>query len=346
MKKLTLLLLFQWVFFAFSQNKTDWKNVTFKDAAFFGALNTKENVVQKDKTGDLTRILTPFEKNSPDEYFRYLLNCYNKEGIVEESQYIFSKIGIPKDFDLFRIKCNSAEVLCYDYFANKEFKFEKNIGVKMTVKVHNEEVGLNNPMANYAQSCGNGGISICEDWYLVEYYVESGEIISISFWETTCSGCIGGGGGGGGNTTPPDPAACSNDQGNPVSILEGISYSGGPDIRNSDHPWTFFQGNGWRIKSFEKGTQKLTAIGEWRYTALDHISTNLTGTSLDYELTHTLNSAVGTPDGGGEYARMTLHYTINYICKRTGDSFDLQPYSSAGWRTDGSQAWIFGPALE
>ncbi len=89
MKKLTLLLLFQWVFFAFSQNKTDWKNVTFKDAAFFGALNTKENVVQKDKTGDLTRILTPFEKNSPDEYFRYLLNCYNKEGIVEESQYIF-----------------------------------------------------------------------------------------------------------------------------------------------------------------------------------------------------------------------------------------------------------------
>ncbi len=200
-------------------------------------------------------------------------------------------------------------------------------------------------MANYAQSCGDGGFSVCEDWYLVEYYVDNGEIISITPLWTTCSGCIGGGGGGGGNTTPPDPAACSDDQGNPVSILEGISYSGGPDIRYSEHHWTFFQGNGWRIKSFEKGSQTLKTVG-WRYTALDHISTSLTGTDPNYELTFTLNSAVGTPDGGGEYARMPLLYTINYKCKRNTDNVPHDYYSSAGWRTDGSQAWIFGPALE
>jgi len=177
------------------------------------------------------------------------------------------------------------------------------------------------------------------------------KIIRITPWGTICSGCVGGGGepggsGGGGNTTPPDPAACSNDQGNPVSILEGISYSGGPDIRYSNHPWTFFQGTGWRIKSFEKGTQKLTAIGEWRYTTLDHLSTSLTGTDPNYEITYTHNSGVGTPDGGGQYARMILHYTINYKCKQNDRSFQLQPTSSAYWISNSSQSpWIFGPNL-
>jgi hypothetical protein len=355
MKKLTLLILFQWAFFAFSQSETDWESVTYKDAAFFGTLNKIENVVQKDKTGDLTRILTPFEKKSPEEHFRYLLNCYNKEGVVEASQYILSKIAIPNDFDLFRIRCNSAEVLCYDYFAEKNFTIEPSKGIKMIVKVNNEEVGLNSPVDKHYEPCGNGGFSLCEDWFLVEYYEETGEIISITPWGTTCSGCVGGndpfgGNGGGGNSTPPDPAACSNNQGNPVSILESVTYSGGSDIRYSNHDWIFYQRPALRIRSYEKGTQELTFLGQnnyqWRFTALDHISESLTGTDPDFEITHTMNSAVGTPDGGGQYATMPLHYTIRHACKKGGDPFSINLTSKATWGVNGDGPWIFGPSLE
>ncbi|HOZ79236.1 MAG TPA: hypothetical protein PLY34_14685 [Ferruginibacter sp.] len=352
MKRLTLILLFQWVLFAFSQQETDWKNVTFKDAAFFGALNTTDNVVQKDKTGELTRILTPLEKKSPEEHFRYLLNCYNKEGIVEASQYILSKIAIPGDFDLFRVRCNSAEVLCYDYFAEKNFTIEPNRGVKMIVKVNNEEVGLNSPMDKHYEPCGNGGFSLCEDWFLVEYYEETGEIISVTPWGTTCSGCVGGGvlpgggGGGGGNNNPPDPIACSDDEGNPVSIYEYVLYSGNSNTRYSSHAWTFIQGNGWRIKSYEKGTQVLD-VNRWLFTALDHVNSNLTGTSPEFEITHTMNSAIGTPEGDPQYARMYLRYTINYICKKTSYPRTSDYNSDATWRANSSEGpWIFGPTLE
>jgi hypothetical protein len=354
MKKITLLLLFQWTFFSFSQNGTDWEKITFKDAAFFGAMNKNESVVQKDKTGDLTRILTPFVKKSPDEIFRYLLNCYNKDGIVEASQYILSKIAIPKDFDLYRIKCNSTEVLCYDYFANKDFKVEYNRGVKMIVKVQNEEVGLNNPMANYYQPCGSGGFSLCEDWFLVEYYVDNGEIISITPWSTTCSGCVGGSnpnGGGGGNTTPPDPVGCSNNEGNPVSIDEGVIYSGNEQNRFSSHTWIFYQRPALRIRSYEKGTQQWVYVGndrhEWHFTVLDHQNESLTGTDPDYEITHTMRSAIGNPQGDPKYATMFLHYTINHVCKKNGIPFSLDLNSDATWRANSSEGpWIYGPFLE
>lgn len=314
MKKLTLLLLFQWAFFAFSQTETDWKNVTFKDAAFFGALNTKENIVQKDKTGELTRILTPFENKLSDVYLRYVLNCYNKEGIVEESQYILSKIGIPKDFDLFKIQLNSADVLFYDLFADKDYKYEENRGFKMVVKVNGEEVGLNNPMASYYQPCDNGGFSLCDEWYAIEYYVDNGEIISITPLGTICLGCIGGGGiagggGGGGNSTPPDPQLTCEEK-TEAYANEGNSMNGpvteDPEIfinqytRKKPYNWKIYSAGAWGLLSYEEATvERVQYVGtsyqyRWEYVDFIHkriaaVGSNFGGTRTFEDLGATIN---------------------------------------------------------
>lgn len=356
MKKITLLLLLQWAFFAFSQESDYLKHITFKEAPFIGELNDKEKVVQKSKTGNQTRTLTLFINESTDKIFRYLLNCYNKEGVVEQSQYILSKIPIPNAFDLFRIKCNSAEILCYDYFADNDFTIEKNRGVKMIVKINDEEVSLNNSVDTYAQACGDAGTRICEDWFLVTYEEETGNIIDIIPWGTTCTKCSGGsgggsGGGGGGGVGTGSPQACSAFYGTPVSINEGVTITGGPETRFSTNQWTFFRRGGLRMSSIEKGTQIMKNIGnglsDWRFTALDHVSTSQTGYDSEYDITYVINSAIGTPDGGGEYATMPLYYTNKYACRRgTTAPFEEQLRSKATWCASCSGGpWVFPPAL-
>ena len=52
MKRLFLILLMQCSLFAFGQEKGNWKNMSFKEAAFTKTLNVKDKISQMETAGN------------------------------------------------------------------------------------------------------------------------------------------------------------------------------------------------------------------------------------------------------------------------------------------------------
>lgn len=341
MKSLFTAFLIALAFSAYSQGKD--AGLTILEKLFSQNLLPQKKITQE-KEG-FTRELIPFEVRPNATMKKYLLNEYDKVNTVIGSVYIISKNDIDGNTDLFKVQLG-------DYPVVLAGSSPKNIKakVKMVVKINDEDVNLSEPFSKMINKCEEG-TEFCIDHWVVWYLEETGEIVDIILEGSDCYTCGGTGGGGGGNTTPPNQVTCSSDEGAAVSIHESVSYSGVGDTRYSSHQWTFFQRTGLRIKSFEKGTQELTYIGnnnhEWRFTSLDHISTSQTGEDNEFDITHTIISPVGTPDGYGQYARMELNYKIDYKCKSNPNvSFQKELNSNSTWCANcPSGPWIFGPTL-
>ena len=258
---------------------------TFKDQAFSKPLNKKKLVSQIENEGKKKRELIPYQMDGKEQLKQYLLNCYNDEGSVEESQYIISKQGIEPDFDLFSIPINTSNVLYFDgVLLNKREDENKNYKFYTIVKYQDKEVDMNTSLENYAVACENGGSQICEHWYFI--ITVDGDLASIDDLGEICTPCSGGGGGGSGSggSGQPNDISCEDYANQGTAVSGSINLMGGTfngDEFKQPINWLIFSDGPWGLLSYENTILKKVDYSglksRWEFERVTHNTIAIVG---------------------------------------------------------------------
>lgn len=167
----------------------------------------------------------------------------------------------------------------------------------------------NSQKVNYvAPPPGDG----CTAWYWVEYDINTGVIVDITYLTTTCPGDPGGGGGTSGALTETQVLDNLENELVQTNFKETISTSAvDAIIRNRTYTWQICEAPSWRGYSNEKGSQEYSSSeNRWNWSTFEHVGVSktgwITGGSVD------VSDISSTANIWSQYAGMQVNYHVEW----------------------------------
>lgn len=164
----------------------------------------------------------------------------------------------------------------------------------------------NSQKANYVVDPGTG----CIDWYWIVYNIYTGEIVDITYLNTTCPRDTGGGTSVASTETQVlDKLESELIQ---TNLKESISMSAvDPVTRNRTYTWQICEAPSWRGYSNEKGSQEYSSSeNRWNWKTFEHVGVSKTGSIVGGSVD--VSDISSSANIWSQYAGMQVNYHVEW----------------------------------
>lgn len=187
---------------------------TFRDIFFQGELVATNPITDVSDDRSLIRYAVPFKSNGSVSIYKYQLFETNTTGKIVNTSFLISRAPLANGVNLFSLAMQKDTILFYEQtlYPNSRAK-SGPVKAKLSVKTNGREFNSEADLSNAPLPCDSEMQPVsCMDWYWVVYNADTGEIISVTYLYTSCTGgCDGdggtGGGGGSGDGIEPSSGA-------------------------------------------------------------------------------------------------------------------------------------------